>query len=173
MVSSFVKPWVNFPTLPIILLTSIKDEDVIVHAIDAFADDYITKPFRPREVLARVRRVLRRLGDFAYTFEPITQVDERLAVDFANQTAIVDGQSVDMSPTETKLLHILMQQAGEVLSTDYLQEQLWPQGAVVKGALRINIHRLRQKIEPDPGKPVYLLTHRGQGYSFGDQLGIS
>ena len=122
----FCKTVGEFSDLPIILLTSIKDEDVIVHAIDAFADDYITKPFRPREVLARVRRVLRRLGDFSYTFDPITQIDERLAVDFANQRAIVDGESIDISPTETRLLHILMQRAGEILAADYLQEQLWP-----------------------------------------------
>ena len=166
----FCKTVGEFSDLPIILLTSIKDEDVVVQAIDAFAEDYITKPFRPRELLARIRRILRRLGDFAYTFDPITLVDERLAVDFANQKVIVNGESIEISPTETKLLHILMQNAGEILSADYLQEHLWPRGAVVKGAIRINIHRLRKKIEPDHGKPVYLLTHLRQGYSFVKQL---
>jgi len=156
----------KFSDFPIIMLTSIGDEETVVQAIDSYADDYITKPFRPRELLARVRRVIRRSGDLSYSFDLITEVDQRLSVDIANQRVIVDGQSLDMTPTESKLLQILMSKAGEILSSEFLQQRLWPQGAVVEGALRINIFRLRQKIEPDSKNPQYLITHRGVGYSF-------
>ncbi len=158
----------KFSDFPMIMLTSIGDEETVVHAIEACAEDYITKPFRPRELLARVRRVLSRIGELSYSDGLLAKIDQRLSVDIANQRIIVDGQSLDMTPTETKLLHILMSKAGEILSSEYLQQRLWPQGAVVEGALRINIYRLRHKIEPDPTRPKYLITHRGRGYCFRD-----
>ena len=156
----------SFSDLPIIMLSSVDDEDIVVQSIEEHAEDYITKPFRPRELLARVKKVLQRIGDYSYRLETLRPVDNRLAVDIANQRLVVDGKSLSITPTEAKLLHILIRQAGEILSGEDLQKRLWPMGAVEEGALRINVYRLRKKIELDPKKPKYLVTHRGQGYQF-------
>ena len=110
--------------------------------------------------------MLRRIGDFAYTLDVITQVDERLAVDFSHQQAMVNGTPIPLTPTETKLLYLLMRNAGRVVSTDFLLRRLWPMEEVFEDTLRVHIHRLRQKIEPVPARPRYILTERGLGYSF-------
>jgi DNA-binding response OmpR family regulator len=157
----------RFSDLPVILLTAMGEEDTVVEGIERFAEDYIVKPFSPRELLARVERVLRRIGDFAYTLEPVMQVDERLSVDIAHQRAQVAGQEVDLTPTETKLLYILMRNADRTVTTDFLLRRLWPLEEVFEDTLRVHVHRLRQKIEVDPSKPCYIVTERGLGYRFG------
>ncbi len=162
----FCQQVLSFSDLPVILLTSVDDENTVVDALVSFAEDYVTKPFRPRELLARVQRVLRRFDGQGYSFDPVTCVDEHLSVKLSQRHVIVAGEVVEMTPTETKLLHILMSHAGDVLTSEYLQERLWSQGAVVEGALRVNIHRIRQKIEPVPSQPRYLETVRGGGYRF-------
>jgi DNA-binding response OmpR family regulator len=156
----------EFSDLPVIMLTAVDDEDTVIQGIERFAEDYIIKPFSPRELLARVQRVLRRIGDFAYTLEPVTQVDDRLGVDFAHQRAVIDGRSVDLTPTETKILYILMRNAGRTVTTDFLLRRLWPLEEVFEDTLRVHVHRLRQKIEATPGKPSYVVTERGLGYRF-------
>jgi DNA-binding response OmpR family regulator len=156
----------EFSDLPVIMLTAVDDEDMVIQGIERFAEDYIIKPFSPRELLARVQRVLRRIGDFAYTLEPVTQVDDRLGVDFAHQQAAVDGQSIDLTPTETKILYILMRNAGRTVTTDFLLRRLWPLEEVFEDTLRVHVHRLRQKIETNPRKPRYIITERGLGYRF-------
>jgi DNA-binding response OmpR family regulator len=156
----------EFSDLPVIMLTAVDDEDTVIRGIERFAEDYIIKPFSPRELLARVQRVLRRIGDFAYTIEPVTQVDGRLGVDFAHQRAVVDGQSVDLTPTETKILYILMRNAGRTVTTDFLLRRLWPLEEVFEDTLRVHVHRLRQKIEGNPRQPRYVVTERGLGYRF-------
>jgi DNA-binding response OmpR family regulator len=105
----------EFSDLPVIMLTAVDDEDMIIQGIERFAEDYVIKPFSPRELLARVQRVLRRIGDFAYALGPIVQVDDRLGVDFAHQQVIVDGQQIDLTPTETKILYILVRNAGRTV----------------------------------------------------------
>ncbi len=156
----------QFSDLPIIMLSAVDEEETIIQGINRYAEDYVTKPFSPRELVARVERVLRRIGDFAYTLELSTQVDQRLAVDFPHQNAIVDGQTIALTPTETKLLYLLMRNAGRVVTTDFLLRRLWPMEEVFEDTLRVHVHRLRQKLEPVPGRPVYVLTERGLGYSF-------
>ena len=138
----------------------------MVRGIQLYAEDYVTKPFEPRELTARIERVLRRIGDFAYALAPVMQVDAHLSVDFAHQLAIVRGQPVSMTPVETKILYILMRNAGRVVATDFLLRRLWPFEDVFEDALRVHIHRLRQKIEPDPSHASYIITHRGAGYEF-------
>ena len=157
----------QFCDLPIILLTAVDEEEVIVEGIERFAEDYIVKPFSPRELVARVERVLRRIGNFAYTLEPVIQIDGRLSVDIAHQRAIVGGESAELTPTETKLLYILMRNAGRTVTTDFLLRRLWPLEQVFEDTLRVHVHRLRQKIELDPGKPCYVVTERSVGYRFG------
>jgi DNA-binding response OmpR family regulator len=156
----------RFTDIPVIMLTAVDEEETVIQGIEHFAEDYVTKPFSPRELVARVQRVLRRIGDFAYTLDPVTRVDDRLAVDFAHQRAVVDGQPVDLTPTETKLLYILMRNAGRTVTTDFLLRRLWPLEQVFEDVLRVHIHRLRQKIEPVPGQPRYIVTKRGLGYVF-------
>ncbi len=156
----------EFADLPVIMLTAVDEEEAIIQGIELFAEDYVTKPFSPRELVARVQRVLRRIGSFAYTLAPLTQVDDRLAVDFAHKQAFVDGKSISLTPTETKLLYVLMRNAGRTVTTDFLLRRLWPLEEVFEDALRVHVHRLRHKIEPVPGKPRYIFTDRGLGYRF-------
>lgn len=152
--------------LPIIMLTSVDEEETVVRAIESFAEDYVRKPFKPRELVARVERVCRRIGDFGYTLEPVVRVDERLSVDFAHQRVTVDGRAVALTATESKLLYVLMRQAGRPVGTDFLLRRLWPSEEVFEDALRVHVHRLRGKIEPTPSRPRYVVTERGTGYCF-------
>lgn len=159
----------QFSDLPVIMLSAVDEEETVIQGIEHFAEDYITKPFSPRELLARVQRVLRRIGDFAYALDPVVQVGDYLAIDIAHQQAVVDGQPVDLTPTETKLLHILMRNAGRTVTTDFLLRRLWPLKEMLEDTLRVHIHRLRQKIEADPSEPRYVVTERGLGYRFEPQ----
>jgi DNA-binding response OmpR family regulator len=162
----FCERVLRFSDLPIIILTAVDEEETIIRAIDLFAEDYVTKPFSPRELVARVRRVLRRVGEFAYCLEPVIRVDEHLAVDFVGQRALIDEQPVDLSPTESKILYLLMRSAGHSLATEYLLHRVWPQEEVFEDALRVNIHRLRKKIGVNPIGLPYIVTERGVGYCF-------
>ena len=155
-----------FSDLPVILLTAVDDEPTVVNALDTVAEDYVLKPFRPAELVARARRVLRRMGSFSFALASETPVDGRLAVDFVRQVAKVEGNPVPLTPTETKILHILMRSSPRTVDTGYLLRRVWPMEEVFEDTLRVHVHRVRQKIEPDPAKPRYVLTHRGQGYSF-------
>jgi DNA-binding response OmpR family regulator len=156
----------GYSDLPVIMLTAIDEEETVIRGIQYFAEDYVTKPFSPRELVARVERVLRRIGDFGYALDPVIQVDDYLAVDFARQQAIVDGGAVSLTPTESKLLYILMRNAGRAVSTDFILRRLWPLDEVFEDTLRVHVHRLRQKIEPISAQPQYVVTERGRGYSF-------
>lgn len=152
--------------VPVIMLTAVSEEQTVVRAIERCAEDYITKPFRPRELLARVQRVLRRIGDFAYALDSPIQVDERLSVDFAHRQVIVNGRAVALTPTEARLLHILMRNAGQTVTNEFLLSRLWPLEEVFVDTLRVHVRRLREKIEADPNRPTYIVTERGLGYRF-------
>jgi DNA-binding response OmpR family regulator len=110
--------------------------------------------------------VLRRIGDYTYTWHVETRVDDYLVVDIPHQRAYTGEHLVSLTPTETKLLFILMRNAGRRVTTDFLLRRLWPMEEVFEDTLRVHVHRLRQKIEPTPGRPRYILTERGTGYSF-------
>jgi DNA-binding response OmpR family regulator len=152
--------------LPIVMLTSVHEEETVVQAIEGFAEDYIRKPFHVREVVARIERVFRRIGDFGYALQPVIRVDDHLGVDFAHQRTRVDGREILLTATETKLLYVLMRNAGRVVATDFLLRRLWPGDEVFEDTLRVHVHRLRSKIEPTPSRPRYVLTERGAGYRF-------
>jgi DNA-binding response OmpR family regulator len=156
----------QFSDVPVILLSAQDEEDTIIRGISHYAEDYVTKPFSPRELAARVERVLRRIGDFGYTLDVLTRIDDHLTVDFPHQRALIDDSTIQLTPTETKLLYLLMRNAGRVVSTDFLLRRLWPMDEVFEDTLRVHVHRLRQKIEPIPSRPRYILTERGAGYSF-------
>lgn len=152
--------------LPVIMLTAVDDDDTRVSTITEVAEDYVTKPFHPPELAARAKRVIRRIGDFAFRLEPRTVIDDHLAIDFADKKAYVAGETVSLTPTETKLLHILIGNARRTVRTDYLLGRIWPLDEVYEDTLRVHVHRLRQKIEPSSSAPKYLITQRGTGYSF-------
>lgn len=156
----------SYSDLPVIMLTAVDEEETIIRGIEHYAEDYITKPFSPRELVARVQRVLRRIGDFAYALESVIKVDERLSVDFGHQQVMVDGRSVALTPTEAKLLYILMRNSGRIVTTDFLLRRLWPLEQVYEDTLRVHIHRLRTKIQGGQREPQYIVTERGLGYRF-------
>jgi DNA-binding response OmpR family regulator len=156
----------RFCDLPVVMLTAEDSEETIIRGIELYAEDYVTKPFSPRELVARVRRVLRRIGDFAYALDPQIQVDQRLVVDFARQQVLVDGRVVSLSPTETKLLYLLMRNAGRTVTTDFLLRRLWPLEEVFEDTLRVHVYRLRRKLETGPSSWRYVTTERGVGYRF-------
>lgn len=156
----------EFIDLPIIMLTGVNDTRTVVDVINRLAEDYVVKPFEAEELVARVDRLLRRIGDYSYALEPRIRVDGRLEVEFARQLAYVDGKQVELTPTETKLLYLLMRNAGHTLLTGYLLRRLWPLEEVFEDALRTHVYRLRKKIEASARRPRYVLTRRGFGYSF-------
>jgi DNA-binding response OmpR family regulator len=155
-----------FSDLPIIMLTAVDENDTIIQSIDHYAEDYITKPFNPGELAARIRRVIRRIGDFAYTLNTETVVDDHLSVSFPFQRIRLDGTEVQLTPTETKLLYILMRNSGQIVTTDFILRRLWPMETVYEDRLRVYVHRLRKKLGYETGQPCYITSQRGIGYSF-------
>jgi len=156
----------EFSDLPIIMLTAIGDEDTIVQAIEHHAEDYVTKPFSTAVLLARVRRVLRSVGHYFGNLEPSQMVDDHLKVSFPNLRLTVDGNPVTMTPTETKLLYILMRSAGQTVPAQFIMRRLWPSTLQDEGRLRVNVHRLRQKMETVQPKHRYIVARRNAGYAF-------
>ena len=158
----------QFSDLPIIMLTAVNEEQTIIEGLEKHAEDYIIKPFNPGELVVRVQRVLQRLGDFAYTLEACTRVDERLSIDFPKRQAIIFDKPVSLTPTETKLLYILMRQAGKIVKTEYILRRLWPLEVAFEDRLHVHMHRLRRKIEDSEDKmhPRYIHSERGAGYIF-------
>lgn len=158
----------QFSDLPIIMLTAVEENATIVDAIDRFAEDYMTKPVKTGELLARVRRVLRSIGSFAYPLTQFVEVDENLQVNFAALTAVVQGEAVSLTPTEAKLLYILMRQKGRVVSTDFMLRRLWPadDDFADEDRLRVYVHRLRSKIERKKRGVRYVFSKRRKGYAF-------
>lgn len=152
--------------LPVIMLTALSDERTVVRGIRFFAEDYVAKPFRAAELVARVDRVLRRIGDFAYALAPVMEVDDRLAVDFAHQKILLEGEPVALTPTESKLLYILMRNAERPVSSGFLLRRLWPNEERYEDVLRVHVYRLRNKVEPDTRRLRYILTERDYGYRF-------
>ncbi len=156
----------EFSDMPIIMLTAVSSEETIIEGLEQYAEDYIVKPFNPNELVARVRRVLRRMGDYTYTLDASTKIDERLMVNFPNREALVEGESVSLTPTETKLLYILVRNAGRIVSTEFLLNRIWPLQDAQEDRLHVHVHRLRRKIETNPNEPSYIVAERGTGYRF-------
>jgi DNA-binding response OmpR family regulator len=155
--------------VPVIMLTAKAEEDDRVNGLELGADDYITKPFSPRELVSRVRAVLRRTIDAKEHTDQTIQVDERLKVDFNRREVWVDNELVKLRPTEYRLLYHLIQNAGWVISHDQILANVW--GYEYRDEphyVRLYVNYLRQKLEEDPTNPKYILTERGVGYRFVD-----
>jgi two-component system KDP operon response regulator KdpE len=147
--------------VPVIILSVREQEIDKIAALDAGADDYLTKPFGVGELLARIRTVLRR--QTVGTSEPVFTLGG-LKVDLANRLVTVDGQEVQLTPTEYDILRALVIPAGKVLTNRQLLRQVWGEGYDDLHILRVNISNLRHKIEPDPSRPTYIHTESGVGY---------
>lgn len=156
-------------TVPVILLTVKSDEEDKIQGLGLGADDYITKPFSPRELNSRVNAVLRRAEWPAAQPRTILKIDDRLSIDFNRHQVIVEGERVDLRPTEYRLLSQLVQNAGWVIPHETLLAKVW--GYEYRDEthyLRLYINYLRKKIEEDLNQPKYILTERGVGYRFAD-----
>ena len=156
--------------IPIIILTGKQtaDEDV-VRGLDYGADDYILKPVGNRELVARVRAVLRRaeLPSMAETRGKITYADDYLTMDMDKRKVITSGERVKLSPKEFRLLACLVENAGRILTHQQLLEKVWGWEYIdALDYVRTYISHLRQKIEPDPSLPKYIITEPGVGYYF-------
>ncbi len=148
---------------PIIILSVRGGEEDKIAALDAGADDYLTKPFGTGELTARIRTALRHAQPSGET-QPIFQVDG-LRVDLLHRTVLVEEKAVELTPTEYELLKLLVQHAGKVVTHNQLLRAVW--GTAYEDEahlLRVNISNLRHKIESDPAQPHYILTESGVGY---------
>jgi phosphate regulon transcriptional regulator PhoB len=156
-------------SLPIIMLTAKSDPVDKVLGLEIGADDYITKPFHVRELIARVRAVLRR-SERRNDADPIESFDYRgLHIDFMSYKVTVDGRPIELSSREFKLLQFFASHPGRVYSRDQLLDRVWGDEAFVEPrTVDVHISRLRGAIEPDKENPQYILTMRGIGYKFAD-----
>ncbi len=155
--------------VPVIMLTAKGEEDDRVRGLELGADDYVTKPFSPRELVSRVRAVLRRTEASGFVSKEVYEIDDRLKIDFGRREVWVDGKLVKLRPTEYRLLYHLVQNAGWVMTYDQLLSKVW--GYEYRDEphyVRLYINYLRQKLEKDPANPKYILTERGVGYRFVD-----
>lgn len=157
----------EFSTIPVIMLTALAEDAEKVAGLDVGADDYVTKPFSAEELLARVRSALRRV-EYADAVEtmPVVQAGD-LLIDLGRQRVFAGDHEVYLTAIEYRLLAELARNAGRVLVPDHLLERVWGPG--YEGEVRLVrqvIHRLRNKIEPDPRNPRYVETRHGIGYVF-------
>ena len=149
--------------LPIIVLSAIDTADSKARLLDEVAEDYIAKPYHYPELRARVQRVLRRLGDRIPRQSLVLGPD--LTLDLHRRAATVRGREVRLTPTESRLLHALAANLGEVVSTETLIARGWAETEEADASyVWVSIRRLRQKVEVHPDRPVHLLTVRGIGY---------
>ncbi|MFM8322588.1 MAG: response regulator transcription factor [Chloroflexota bacterium] len=155
--------------VPVIMLTAKGEEDDRVRGLELGADDYVTKPFSPRELVSRVRAVLRRTETPGAAVHGLLEVDDRLKIDFDHREVWVEGKLVKLRPTEYRLLYHLVQNAGWVITHDQILTKVW--GYEYRDEphyVRLYINYLRKKLEQDPANPKYILTERGIGYRFVD-----
>lgn len=158
-----IKSLEQLKRIPVIFVSARISEDERLEGFDAGADDYITKPFSPRELVVRVEAVLRRYTDLV---GPMIRFDN-VEIDTAAMTLRVRGETVATTALEFRLLEFLARSPGLVFSRDRMLEAVWgSSGTENRRSVDVYIRRLREKIEPDPENPQYLLTARGSGYMF-------
>lgn len=158
----------EFSDIPVIMLTAKGEENDKVTGLELGADDYITKPFGPRELSSRIKAIFRRL-EKPTTDEAILQIDDRLSIDFNRREVIVGDERVKLRPTEYRLLYHLIRNAGWTVPHDQLLQKVW--GYEYRDEahyVRLYVNYLRDKIEEDPANPQYIITERGVGYRFVD-----
>lgn len=153
--------------VPVIMLTVRQSEQDRIRGLDLGADDYLAKPFSPRELLLRIRALLRRSLMPPPSRKTEIIVDDDLKIDFSRREVIVRGEKVALRPTEYRLLYHLVSNAGRLLTHETLLSKVWGREYRDEAHyLRLYITYLRQKLEKDPAHPQYILTERGVGYRF-------
>lgn len=154
-------------TVPVIMLTVLGEETDKIRGLELGADDYMTKPFSPKELVSRVKAMLRRAEMPAPTPKTEIYVDDALSIDFNRRNVIVRGTEVHLRPTEYKLLYHLVSNAGRVMTHESLLRRVWgPEYRDEDHYVWLYITYLRKKIEKDPKNPEYIIGERGIGYRF-------
>ncbi len=155
--------------MPVIMLTVRAEEADRIKGLEIGADDYLAKPYSPRELQTRIKAVLRRAFAPAPARKTRIVVDEDLTIDFGSREVWVRGEKVTLRPTEYRLLYHLVNNAGRLMTHDTLLSKVWGHEYRDESHyLRLYITYLRQKLERDPAHPKYILTERGMGYRFRD-----
>lgn len=166
-----VRSWTS---IPIIVISARTQEDDKVLALDQGADDYITKPFGNSELLARIRTALRH-SNRMQTSDPLAHRPYRsngLSIDFEKHQVTRDGQEIHLTQNEFKIVSLLAQNCGRVLTYDRLIEHIWgPYSENDNTILRVNMANIRRKLEPNPAEPVYIFTEIGIGYRMAEEDG--
>jgi DNA-binding response OmpR family regulator len=152
--------------VPIIVLTAVDDEESKVERLRDVADDYVTKPFSPRELSARIASVLRRAWPGGHPTASTLHLQNGVEVDFMRRRIIRGEQTLHLTPTESRLLWFLISNAGQVLSAQTLLSRVWPAGEGSSASLWEYIRRLREKLADQPAHPRYIITERDLGYRF-------
>ncbi len=153
----------SWTTAPVVVLSAVGDEQEKVAALDAGADDYVTKPFGIDELLARLRAALRRADAPA---EPVLQIGD-LVVDLDRRLVTLRGEPVQLTPTEFALLRLFVRNEGKLLTHPTILREVWgPNYGSESHYLHVYVSQLRRKLEPDPARPRLLLTESGAGYRF-------
>ncbi|MCH7737195.1 MAG: response regulator transcription factor [Chloroflexi bacterium] len=161
-------------TIPVLMLTAIKQERDKIRGLDEGADDYITKPFSGEDLVARVKAIMRRANQAQDEIEENIYSDSDLSIDFQRHEVFVRGESVNLSATEFRLLNVLTKYAGQVLSQARLLDLVWGQEFDDSlSVARLYIAYLRQKIEENPRKPKLIEPIRGFGYRYRGRSGVS
>jgi two-component system KDP operon response regulator KdpE len=155
----------TWSSVPVIVLSAVGDEREKVAALDAGADDYVTKPFGMDELLARLRAAMRRVPAAS---EPVVEVGE-LRIDIPDRSVTVAGRPVQLTPNEFDLLRLFVQHRGKLLTHKTILREVWgPAYAAESHYLHVYVSQLRRKLEPDPTRPRYILTEPGAGYRLVD-----
>jgi two-component system KDP operon response regulator KdpE len=153
--------------VPVIMLTVRNEESDRIRGLEIGADDYLTKPFSPRELQTRIKALLRRTFMPSPARKTRIVVDDDLTIDFGRHEVLVRGRKVTLRPTEYRLLYHLVNNAGRLMTHEVLLSKVWgPEYRDEAQYLRLYVTYLRQKLERDPAHPRYILTERGMGYRF-------
>ena len=152
-----------FPKLPVIFLSARDEDDSRLHGLGLGADDYITKPFLPKELLLRIGAVIRRCYKIDENISEVILGESLVSLD--GGTVRKSGEDITLTAKELTLFSVLYRNRGRIVTTDILCEELWPDGSYgLENSLIVHMRHLREKIEKDPSKPVFLKTVRGLGY---------
>lgn len=154
---------------PVIMITAHGDVTLLVEALAAGADDFIVKPVRPAEFIARARALLRRLAQGGSRTAPHRYSDANISIDFDRNIVVTARGIATLTPTERRLLEYLLSNPGRVSTQEELLRAVWGSEEYELSNLHVYIGYLRQKLEPDPQRPIYIRTHRGIGYEFAAQ----
>ena len=156
----------RYADVPIVVLTALEDEETKLAALDLYAEDYIVKPARCAEVVVRVKRIIRRTWLSSLPANTALRIDDQLSLDFFRRESRTPQQASRLTPLESRLLQVLVRNAGQVLPTSFLLERLWGEGRGAAGSLWEYVRRLRRKIGDDAANPRYILNEPGLGYRF-------